>query len=179
VSADPALDGVRSRLRRLELPIVHALVARARYRSNAAALAGAVAGFADARIGGAYTSEIVPFLCAPGDDGRGQESAALDERLGDLLDARLRLGVDVADAKARQEPERISALVAAADREGLLRALTDERVERHVLERVRALAEAIGAPPPPPATVAEVFARWVIPLTKEIEVEHLLRGPRD
>lgn len=166
-----SLEAARAGLRALEEPLVRALVERSRLRRNAASL-----GPLEARAPGgaaAYGAHIVPFLCAPGNDGRGQESAAIDERILDLIAARLAFGAVVAEAKAAREPERFARLAASGDRAALLEAITDAAVERAVLDRIRALAARVGAPPEP-AVVAAVFERWLIPLTKEAEVHRLL-----
>lgn len=175
---DPSLDAIRAQLRRMEEPIVRALIERARFRRNAAALGRLDPAGMDTLLARAYAAEIVPYLCGPGDDGRGQESAAVDQRLLSLLAERIRLGIRVADAKASREPARFGRLAAAADRSALLAALTNAEVEREVVSRVRALAESEGAPPEPSA-VAEVFARWIIPLTKETEADRLLAARLD
>ena len=162
----------------MEEPIVRALTERARFRQNAAALGRVDQAGIEALLARTYAAEIVPLLCAPGEDGRGQESAAVDERLLALLAARIALGVRVADAKESREPERFTRLAAAADRPALLAALTNAEVEREVIGRVRGLAERMGAPPEP-AVMADIFARWIIPLTKEIEADRLLAGRLD
>lgn len=163
-AADAGLETARAELRALEEPIVRALLERARFRRNTPAAAGPLS-----RL---YAAEILPFLCAPGDDGRGEESAAVDERLLALLGERIGLGERVALAKARLHPELATLARTGGGRAELLRALTNAEVERQVLARVRALAERAGFPPEA-HLVVEVFRRWIIPLTKEREAERL------
>jgi chorismate mutase len=173
LSTGRSLDDIRAELRRLEEPLVQALVERSHHRRNQGSPGPLASGAAPARLAACYRDEILPFLCAPGDDGKGEESAAADERLLALLAARVGLGKAVADAKALREPERFAEATRRGDRAALLAALTDPATECSVLARVRAASERLGSPPDPDA-IAEIFARWVIPLTKEIEADRLL-----
>jgi chorismate mutase len=166
--SEAALDAARAELRLLEEPIVAALLERARFRLNASPAPGGLA-----RV---YAEEILPFLCAPGHDGRGQESAALDERLLCLLAERVALGEKIARAKAAAHPE-LAGRVKTGGRDALLAALTNPEVERLVIARVRGIAER-AAVASEAGLVAEVFRRWIIPLTKDREADTLSGAPR-
>ena len=175
MSSGRPLEDVRAELRALEEPLVLALQERSRFRRDQPALARTLRSSPHSRLVAAYELEIVPYLSLPGDDGRHEECSAADERLFGLLGRRILLGGHIADAKMRREPERLAALVASGDRAALLTALTDAAVEAQVLERTRALAERHRGPSEA-SFLVEVFARWIIPLTKEVEVDSLLGG---
>lgn len=75
------------------------------------------------------------------------------------------------------------------DREGLMKLLTSERVEEMVKKRVEKKAMVFGQnvsldrdndDDKPnykvnPSLVYRLYDKWVIPLTKEVEVQYLLR----
>ena len=168
-----SLEEARAELRRLEEPLVRALKDRGGFLRGQPSQGVRHHPEVEPRLAGCYDREIVPFLCAAGSDDREDACAAADGRLLELLARRVRLGVLVADAKARDEPERFAFLVAAGNRASLAAALTNGDVERQVLERVRLLARPAGGPPEP-AVIVEIFERWIIPLTKEAEVDRLL-----
>ena len=104
------------------------------------------------------------------------------------LSKRIHYGKFVAEAKYRASPAAYAALAAARDEAGIMAALTDAAVEAAVVARVRAKAAAfsadVGAGPGEPPTlkvdpdaVAAVYRDWVLPLTKEVQVEYLLKRP--
>jgi chorismate mutase len=75
-------------------------------------------------------------------------------------------------------------LIKAEDRDGLGEAITNAAVEKKVLERLRLKARtygtdpSIGAEAPGKINVDAVVAMYkdfVIPLTKEVEVEYLMQ----
>lgn len=174
MSGDGALEAIRLELARLEAPLLGALVDRSHFRRNITALGRVLAAWRGRALAEVYRDGVIPSLCAPGDDGRDQESAAVDERLLSLLRTRVALGTGVADAKYRGDPGHFAALVRAGARADLAAALTDRLAEDRVLDRVRAFGLALGGPPLAGLLVC-VFDRWIIPETKTVEVEHLLR----
>lgn len=119
------------------------------------------------------------------------------------LSRRIHFGKFVAEAKFVKETERFVKLIKAADRKGIDEAITDAKVEQKVLERLRLKAKTYGTDPEnggaSPAKVdADAVAAmykvglssatlyisrlgshsrqdWVIPLTKEVEVEYLMQ----
>lgn len=90
----------------------------------------------------------------------------------------------MAESKFQAEPERFTKLIQAEDREGIGAAITNEAVEKKVLERLRLKARTYGTDPstgaegPNKINVDEVvamYADFVIPITKEVEVEYLMQ----
>ena len=150
----------------------------------------------------AYVEHLLPRIAPPGDDGNYGSAAVHDVMILQALSRRVHYGRFVAEAKFRAEPERYAALIRARDAAGIMEALTDRAVEARVLERVRLKAATFGrdlsglpAPAPgeplclpasaaapgepggarvDPDAAAALYERWVMPLTKEVEVEYLL-----
>lgn len=80
-------------------------------------------------------------------------------------------------------PHRYTALIRNVDAAGLMAELTKPEVEKKVLARVRLKAAAYGQDPQNadsakpkvhPDTIAYMYGRWVMPLTKEVQVAYLL-----
>ena len=129
-----------------------------------------------------YEQEVVPYICASGDDGQYGSTAVCDVQSLQSLSRRIHYGKFVAESKYRMQPARYDAAIAAGDREALTREITDAEVETHVLERVRLKSQTYGQDTGGDATqskidperVVDVYARWIIPLTKEVQVLYLL-----
>ncbi len=129
-----------------------------------------------------YENGIIPLICPPGDDRQWGSSAVSDVANLQALSKRIHYGKFVAESKRREQAARFDPLIRAGDRFALIEAITDERVERGVLDRVYRKAAAYGAEleagpghcKVEPAAVREIYARWVIPLNKHVQVEYLL-----
>ncbi len=132
-------------------------------------------------IRAAYEAEIVPLLCPPGDDAQYGSSALCDVACLQALSKRIHYGRFVAESKYREAPEQFARLVGAGDTAALLAAITDAAVEARVLERVEGKARAYGVETGSASgkakidagRVVEVYSRWIIPLTKEVQVQYL------
>jgi len=86
-----------------------------------------------------------------------------------------------------KERERFEGLIKAGDRVGIDKAITDEVVEKKVLERLRLKAKTYGMDPSLGGEgmegmgkievdrVVDMYREIVIPLTKEVEVEYLMQ----
>ncbi len=141
-----------------------------------------------------YTDEFLPAVCPDfgrADRGAAQENygstATCDIACLQALSRRIHFGKFVAESKFRSETARFTALIRAGDREGLGDAITNKAVEKMVLERLRLKAQTYGTDPSagPGATEAQVkinaeavvsmYENFVIPLTKEVEVDYLLQ----
>ncbi|KAI9826072.1 MAG: chorismate mutase aro7 [Thelocarpon impressellum] len=153
-----------------------------------------------------YTEHILPAACTRferEDRGEGQENygsaGTCDVACLQALSRRVHFGKFVAEAKFRQESERFTRLILAEDRAGIAAAITDDKVEKKVLERLGLKAKtygtdpALGATGPGKINVDAVVAMYkvgerqidgrgltqhqdhVIPLTKEVEVEYLMQ----
>jgi chorismate mutase len=136
----------------------------------------------NARIRSLYETKIVPLICQPGDDMQWGSSAVNDVNLLQALSKRIHYGKFVAEAKFHSARKTLLPLIQAGDRGGLLAAVTDRAVEAQVLRRVEAKAAAFGREFDAgrghykirPRVVRDVYARWIIPLNKEVQVQYLL-----
>ncbi|MFH0879297.1 MAG: chorismate mutase [Lentisphaerota bacterium] len=130
----------------------------------------------------AYESEIVPFICAPGDDRQWGSSAVNDVMLLQALSKRIHYGKFVAEAKYRSQPAVFDSSIRAGDRISLMAAITNQPLEQEVLNRVHRKAATYGqelsSTPGPfkvdPSAVHDIYSRWIIPLNKKVQVEYLL-----
>ena len=138
------------------------------------------------RIRAAYENEIIPFICSPGDDSQWGSSAVNDVMLLQALSKRIHYGKFVAESKYRAQPEFFAPRIKSKDRQGIVEAITDAGVETQVLERVvrkaATYSKELGAGPGQekvdPELVRDLYARWIIPLNKEVQVLYLLeRSP--
>jgi chorismate mutase len=154
-----------------------------------------------------YIEHVLPAACAKFDReerGDAQENygsaAVCDVNCLQALSRRIHFGKFVAEVKFRKETEKFVALIKAEDRKGIDEAITDSKVEKKVLERLRLKAKTYGTDPdiasqdPGKINVEAVVAMYkvrdfsivkcnvsdmrkdyVIPLTKEVEVEYLMQ----
>lgn len=104
-----------------------------------------------------YINEILPSACQKFDtDDRGEaqenygSSATCDSSCLQALSRRIHFGKFVAESKFRKDPERFVKMIKASDREGIEDAITDVKVERKVLERLRLKARTYGRDPANP-----------------------------
>jgi chorismate mutase len=147
----------------------------------------------------AYVDEVLPKICV--NTGR-KERAEAQENYGSAatadvnclqaLSRRIHFGKFVAESKFLQSPAKFVALIKAEDRTGIDEAITDAKVEKKVLERLRLKAEMYGTDPAMPGVgtegegvrkidvdaVVAMYRDHVIPLTKVVEVEYLMQRLR-
>jgi len=92
----------------------------------------------------------------------------------------------VAESKFQTETEKFTKLIKAGDREGIGAAITNAAVEKKVLERLGLKARTYGTDPSIGVesagagkinveAVVAIYENFVIPLTKEVEVEYLMQ----
>lgn len=141
-----------------------------------------------------YVEEVLPDACKKfGREDRGEtrenygSAATCDVMCLQALSRRIHFGKFVAEAKFRKETERFVDLIKKGDRIGINTAITDAKVEKKVLERLRLKAKTYGTDPSAEGTgnekinvdaVVAMYAQVVIPLTKEVEVEYLMQRLR-
>mmetsp|Transcript_118816 Transcript_118816/g.318792 ORF Transcript_118816/g.318792 Transcript_118816/m.318792 type:complete len:288 (-) Transcript_118816:94-957(-) len=140
-----------------------------------------------------YRQSIVPTLCEEGDDGNYGSTSVQDVHCLQTMATRIYFGLFVAESKFRSERETATALIKARDRDGLMAFITKPEVERKNVQRVvlkartfsQTIASAEGGQQVPdsssqtsykvnPEFVGRVFEEWIMPLTKDVEVEYLL-----
>ncbi|ERS96754.1 chorismate mutase [Sporothrix schenckii ATCC 58251] len=148
------------------------------------------------RIKTYYVETLLPAVCADfghGDRGETQEnygsSATCDIAVLQALSRRIHFGKFVAESKFRSERAKFTALIEAEDREGLGEAIVNKKVEQTILQRMRRKVETFGqeVSADGPATAAPsanklnaeavvaLYEEFVIPLTKDVEVEYLMQ----
>jgi len=143
------------------------------------------------KIKQSYIEKFLPVVCADlGRQDRGEtgehygSAATADINCLQSLSRRIHFGKFVAESKFQTETEKFTRLIKAEDREGISAAITNEAVEKKVLERLGLKARtygtdpSIGAEAPVKINVDAVVTMYkdiVIPLTKEVEVEYLMQ----
>jgi chorismate mutase len=148
-----------------------------------------------------YLQEILPSICLDkGDDGNYGSSATKDIEALQLLSRRIHFGKFVAEAKFR-DPRwhgQFVKLIKAKDEQGIMDLLTHRQVEERLLKRVQKKAlfygqeyDDDGNPSIPiepdesstadysllkiqPEIASQIYSKFIIPLTKEVELEYLL-----
>lgn len=134
-----------------------------------------------------YIDQLVPYICAPGDDGQYGSGVLCDKLCLRALSNRIHYGMFVAESKFQNQTDEYLALAANNDREGIMELLTNEEVEERLLARVKKKATTYGQDPGDitnsykiePVHVMEIYRRWIIPLTKQVEVDYLLERGRN
>ncbi|KAJ6866903.1 hypothetical protein NC652_038208 [Populus alba x Populus x berolinensis] len=105
------------------------------------------------------------------------------------LSKRIHYGEFVAEAKFRASPDDYEAAIRAQDSKRLMEILTYPAVEEAVKKRVEMKAKAFGQEVTMegeidgtdpvykirPTLVADLYGEWIMPLTKEVQVQYLLR----
>lgn len=101
-----------------------------------------------------YINHILPVACAKfGREERADaqenygSAAVCDVNCLQALSRRIHFGKFVAEAKFRKETDRFVALIKAENRKGINEAITDAKVEKKVLERLRLKAKTYGTDP--------------------------------
>ncbi len=141
-----------------------------------------------------YIEKFLPAVCPDfGREDRGESeenygsTATCDFSCLQALSRRIHFGKFVAESKFRSDVELYTRLIKAEDREAIGDAITNKAVERMVLDRLRLKAQTYGTDPdanqdgtkgPSKINVDAVVAMYedfVIPLTKEVEVEYLMQ----
>jgi len=143
-----------------------------------------------------YIDWIVPSIAKSGDDEQHGSTVLSDIAVLQALSRRVHYGKFVAESKYRTDPEGYKRLVFAGDAEGVMKLLTNAEVEIKVLKRARRKAATYGREPTVervpsdtapavevseelgkvnPAVIEDIYKKFVIPLTKDIEVAYLFQ----
>ncbi len=131
--------------------------------------------------------DLLPTLCAAGDDGQYGSSVEHDVYALQALSRRIHFGsFHVAESKYRGDPRGYERLIRNGDRDGLLARLTRRDVEEAIIERVRhkvghaqARVNRSVRKYVEPDLVTGFYRDHVIPLTKESEVRYLMKRKPD
>ena len=138
-----------------------------------------------------YIKEVLPEACRKfGRADRGEvkenygSAAVCDVNCLQALSRRIHFGKFVAESKFQKDTDRFVELIKNEDREGIDAAITDAKVEKKVLERLRLKAKTYGSDPSAGhagdekinvEAVVKMYAQVIIPLTKVVEVEYLMQ----
>lgn len=106
------------------------------------------------------------------------------------LSRRIHFGMFVAEAKFRNEREKYTKLIKNKDVQGISEAITNSAVEQKILKRLLEKAKAYGMDPTlkftqhieskvKPEVVVNIYKDYVIPLTKKVEIDYLMRRLED
>ncbi len=131
-----------------------------------------------------YKASLIPIICEEGDDRNYGSSATCDVACLQALSKRIHYGKYIAEAKYLDDAAVYNRLRTSQDNAGLLEKLTNRAVENELLLRVAEKAKTYGRDNDnenpsnqfkiDPATIASIYERWIIPLTKEVEVAYLV-----
>jgi len=140
-----------------------------------------------------YRKHIIPAICEEGDDGNHGSTAVQDVQVLQTMATRIYYGLFVAESKFRSETARATELIKAKDRDGLMAFITkldvEERNIRRVILKARTFAQNISASEEgqlvptvsadttyklDPKYIGKVFCDFLMPLTKDVEVDYLL-----
>ncbi|XP_038896105.1 chorismate mutase 2 isoform X2 [Benincasa hispida] len=133
-----------------------------------------------------YFNKFLPLLVTDGDDGNYAATAASDLACLQALSRRIHCGKYVAEVKFRDAPNEYETPIRSQERDTLMKLLTFEAVEEQVKKRVEKKAMVFGQEVTlnntngggkykiDPSLASRLYDEWVMPLTKEVEVEYLL-----
>ncbi|KAL6143529.1 hypothetical protein ACLB2K_054224 [Fragaria x ananassa] len=149
-----------------------------------------------------YFRDILPRLVKEGDDGNNGSTAVCDTMCLQTLSKRIHYGKFVAECKFRTAPESYEAAIKEQlflvvvlfifqNRDKLMALLTYPTVEEAIIRRVEMKAKTYGQEVTvykvkeeqpglqvykiKPTLVADLYGEWIMPLTKQVQVEYLLR----
>ena len=147
------------------------------------------------RIMKMYIENLLPALCEAGDDNNYGSTGLADVANLQTISKRIHYGKFVAESKFQARPEEFSELIKKQDAEGLMALLTFQAVEDRVVRRVTNKATTYGQDisedlpeqvrglsegenleyKVAPETIGELYREWIMPMTKDVQVEYLLR----
>ncbi|CAK9186047.1 unnamed protein product [Ilex paraguariensis] len=141
------------------------------------------------KIWDVYFEDLLPRLVKEGDDGNCGSTAVCDTLCLQALSKRVHYGKFVAEAKFLASPNAYKPAIRAQDRGHLMDLLTYPEVEEAIKKRVemktRTHGQEVavnnggnGSDPVykiKPSLVGDLYGDWIIPLTKQVQVEYLLR----
>lgn len=134
-----------------------------------------------------YVKTIVPLVATEGEQLENMGSCALcDVEALQAISRRIHFGKFVAETKYQKEKERFTQLIKDKDIKGIEDAITNQAVENKILERLMLKADTYGVDPTlrwsqkaqgqiAPEAVVQIYREFIIPLTKKVEVDYLLR----
>lgn len=139
-----------------------------------------------------YVEKIVPQVsCGTEDQPENSGLVSVcDVECLQALSRRIHFGKFVAEAKYRADPAHYKRLIESRDIAGIEQSITNLAVEEKILQRLREKCATYGTDPAlkhlhliqlkvKPDVIVDLYKEYVIPLTKKVEVEYLLRRLED
>lgn len=139
-----------------------------------------------------YVEDIVPKIsCKIGEQPENLGSVSTsDVECLQSISRRIHFGKFVAEAKYQNDKEKYKQLIIIKDIKGIEDSITNKAVEDKILERLVIKAEGYGTDPSlrysqkqqskvDPQVIAQLYKDYIIPLTKKVEVDYLLRRLED
>ncbi|CAH9071590.1 unnamed protein product [Cuscuta epithymum] len=126
-----------------------------------------------------YVSEVLPLFVMPGEDENYTTTATSDLQVLQALSRRIHDGKFVAEAKYTDAPQDYNDYITRRNKDELMRLITDTNVERGVINRVglkaAELRKCTNNTIAPKLNASAIYENFVIPLTKDVEVDYLLQ----
>ncbi|CDF35500.1 unnamed protein product [Chondrus crispus] len=132
-----------------------------------------------------YRTSILPEICEEGDDQNYGSSATCDVACLQALSKRIHYGKFIAEAKCQESESKYRELARKEDKDGIWKLLSNLAVEKVLLKRVENKARSYGLDitvngpkevyKVNPVKIAEIYSDFIIPLTKEVEVDYILQ----
>lgn len=132
-----------------------------------------------------YENEITPLISRY--DGEQPENygsvATSDIETLQSLSRRIHFGKFVAEAKFQDDRPLYTDMIKRKDVNGIMKSITNSAVEEKILQRLTRKAEVYGVDPTSnkgerritPEYLVKIYKEFVIPLTKEVEIDYLLK----
>ncbi|CAH6720896.1 chorismate mutase [[Candida] jaroonii] len=139
-----------------------------------------------------YVHDIVPKIsCKLGEQQENLGSVSTsDVECLQTISRRIHFGKFVAESKFQNDKENYIRMIKEKDVEGIERSITNKAVEDKILERLEIKAESYGIDPSlkfsqnkqskvDPKVISQLYKDYIIPLTKKVEIDYLLRRLED
>lgn len=136
-----------------------------------------------------YIQEILPLIA---DNTVDEEYMAqqlgsitvIDIELLQILSRRIHFGLFVAESKYRNNIKKFKELIKNKDYDGIYKEITNQEVEDKILQRLEGKGESyiyasIKNKKITPQYLVKIYKEFIIPITKEVEVEYLLHRLND
>ena len=121
-----------------------------------------------------YVNTLLPILCDSGTDVDRRKCIAADGNCMNALVQRLNLSVHVAALKLEEIPEPLRIPLEQRDPVRLEEAITNHAVESEVIARILDMTREQHGSAGLPEKIARLYADWIIPVSRKIQVHDLL-----
>ena len=136
----------------------------------------------NSKIKKVYLEEIIPRICMDGLDFEFRSSAVLDVNALSAISKRIHFGIFIAESKFLSDQTEYSKAVKKRDTLVLMEMLTNKKAEEEIYQRVVNKASFYGCNDKSgpfihivnPEIIADIYRDWIIPLTKNVEIQYLL-----